>query len=315
MPGDAADRDSAAARYAATRIYAAGDALTLLAIARAHARYVAIADRLGRDLVARSTDAAAGYATLGALYDALGDAPRARSAWQAAADGGTWHDAARTGGDLASVEPGEPTPRAQTAFDETGAASDEPLFMRGLADAAARTGDGPAALVFATKAAAAWGDPAVVWTDVGAALLAGKQLPEALTAVRFALDLAGPDELDRALVIGIAASKGMGRDEQAQRMEGQRVQLALARIPRGTVPPDADLQAALAAQREHSSAATAARLWVATRAQPRDIEARAELRRALDPGDVRRAVIERELVQLAGTADDRDALAAVRALR
>src|SRR6185436_11931608 len=121
----------------------------LRAIAVAYRRDPAIAERLGRDGVAGATDAAAMHATLGALFDALGDPARARAEWQAAVD-----------------------------------ASPEPRFVRGLAEAQARQGDPDAALISATTAAAASGDAAVVWTSVARLLaLAGKYV-HALEAAR-----------------------------------------------------------------------------------------------------------------------------------
>jgi hypothetical protein len=186
--------------------------------------------------------------------------------------------------------------------------------VRGLAEAAAREGDGPAALVFATSAAAAWGDPAVVWNAVAAALLEAQQFPEALTATRMALDLAGPDELDRALELAIAGSRAMGRNEQTSNLEVERARFAIAHTR--SVHYDAvELAAALSEHRAHPTAATLARLWVASRASPRDIEVRAVLRAELDANDPRRVVIERELVELAGAPDARTALEATRALR
>src|SRR5207253_1651889 len=63
---------AAAARYAIAAT-GAGDVGRLLAIATAYRRDPAIAERIGRELVAASVDAAAGHAAVGALFDALGD--------------------------------------------------------------------------------------------------------------------------------------------------------------------------------------------------------------------------------------------------
>jgi hypothetical protein len=268
--------DTGVARYAATRVAGTpAPAATLVSIAAAYRRDPAIADRLARDLVDRSVDNAAGNAVAGALFDALRDPARARLYWQAAVD-----------------------------------ASPEPAFLRGLAEASAHTGDGPAAIVFATTAAASSGDPAVVWTAVAADLLEANQLPDALTASRSALDLAGPDVLPLALDITIAASRAIGRTQQADALLLQRAQLA----PRKKTD-DTPLLAALAAHRERPTASTTADLWVASRSLPRDIESRAILLTALDADDPRRQVITDELLLLAGDPDPSRALAAAHALR
>ncbi|HEY5927121.1 MAG TPA: hypothetical protein VIV11_35780, partial [Kofleriaceae bacterium] len=289
---DAEPRAAVAARYAASRATsldtAAGATAStgalgsdragiaaLVPIATAFNRDPSVAERLGRDFVASATDAAAGYATIGALFDALGDPGRARPAWQAAVD-----------------------------------ASPEPIFVRGLAESAARGGDGPAALVFATQAAAAWGDPAVVWVAVASALVDAGQHVDGLYAARTTLDLAGPEVLPRALDVAVVASRALGRQAQADALLVQRTQLA----PR-TRTEDADARAALLAHREQPTAATTARLWVASRAQPRDVELRAALIEALDADDARRATVTAELVVLAGDPDPNRALAAVAALR
>ncbi|HEY5952705.1 MAG TPA: hypothetical protein VIV40_44705, partial [Kofleriaceae bacterium] len=211
----------------------------------------------------------------GALFDALGDPGRARLAWQAAVE-----------------------------------LSAEPAFVRGLAETAARTGDGPAALVFATQAAAASGDPAVDWVGVASALVDAGQYVDALTAARSAIDLAGPEVLPRALDLAIAASQAVGRQAQADALLAQRARLT----PRGETG-DAEPRAALLAHREQPSASTVARLWVASRAHPRDVELRVALVDGLDADDPRRETVIGELVTLAGDSDATRALAAVNALR
>jgi hypothetical protein len=67
--------------------------------------------------------------------------------------------------------------------------SSEPWFAQGLAVAAAANGDAPAAMVWAQRGAAAWGDPAAALLEVGLALAGAKQRPEALTILRQALSL------------------------------------------------------------------------------------------------------------------------------
>ncbi len=276
---------AAAARFAATRSESsnpatADRAAALLAIANAYGRDRGTADRLGRDFVARATDAALAHATLGGLFDAIGDRGRARAAWQAAA-----------------------------------AQSDEVAFLRGLAEAAGRAGDGPAANVFATQAGAASGDPAVVWNAVGYALLSANQYVDAMTAARTSIDLAGPEELPRSIDLAIACSRALGRDAQLAALEVQRAQLTLALTPFGSKPEASDVLAALAAHEARPNAVTVARLWVAARMHPRDIEVRAVLLEALEPGDSRRMAVIRELLELAGDPMSERALAAVAALR
>lgn len=270
----------AAARYAATRSTALpADAAMLATIAEAYDRDPMVAERLGRDFVARAVDGALGHATLGALFDALGDRARARIEWQAAVDG-----------------------------------SDEPAFVRGLAEAVGRAGDGPAALVFATSASAAWGDPAVVWNSVAAALLVSTQYVEALTAVRTALDLAGPEELARTLELGIVASRALKRDAQADALGVKRTEVILART-HGANAAEAEAVEALAAHGARPTAVTTARLWVAARTNPRNLEIRIALVESLDRDDVRRQAIMRDLLELTGDESSVRALAAVAALR
>jgi tetratricopeptide (TPR) repeat protein len=275
--GDAArePRVAAAVRYASTRFTSSVAAAALAPIAAAYRRDPVIADRLARDLVAASVDGAVANATLGALFDVLGDPARARAAWQEAA--------------------------TQSA---------EPAFQRGLADAIGRTGEGPAALVIGTQAAAAWGDPAIVWNGVAAALLDAKQPVDALVAVRSALELAGPDDLPRSLDLASEASRALGRIAQADTMQLQRAQLA----PRGRAV-DADALAALAEHHANPTASTVATLWVVSRRYPRDIELRIALFGALDADDPRHATLVTEIVELAGDDDATHAYAAATALR
>jgi hypothetical protein len=270
---DVDPRAAVAAYYAATRTNVGVAAL--VPVATAFLRDPTIAERLGRDYVASAVDAALAHATLGALFDALADPARARVAWHAAVE-----------------------------------SSSEPAFVRGLAEATARAGDGPAALVFAIRSSAAWGDPAVVWVGVATALVGAGQYADALTAARSGLDLAGPEVLPRALDVAIAASRALGRAAQADALVVQRAQVA----PRLRTD-DADAYGALAAHRAQPTASTVARLWVASRALPRDVELRAALVDALDPDDPRRPTVAAELVDLAGDPDPARALAAVRALR
>lgn len=274
--GDA--RAEAAAHHASLAVAGTAGIDALRAIAAAFARDPAIADRLARDAVAGASDAAAMHATLGALFDAIGDPARARAAWQAAVD-----------------------------------ASAEPAFLRGLAEAEARGGDGDAALVTATSAAAASGDPAVVWTAIARALAGSGRYVHALEAARSAIDLAGPETIAAALESAIAASRALGRDAQAQALAGQRAHVAPAGGLGDRDPTDA--VAALEAYRRQPGTATVAQLWVASRWNPRDVELRAALIAAVPAGDPRRAVIAGELVELAGGADRELGRAAAAAMR
>lgn len=254
----------------------------LRAIAAAFRRDPAIADRLGREAVAGAVDAAAMHATLGALFDAIGDPARARAEWQAAVD-----------------------------------ASPEPGFLRGLAGAQARQGDADAALITATSAAAASGDPAVVWVAVARSLTEAGRHVHALDAARSAIDLAGPDVLPAALDTAIAASRALGRDRQAAQLAARRARVA----PTGGALGDRDPTDAAAAfdgyraERGAVGAAALARLWTAARWNPRHIELRAALLAVLPAGDPRRAVIAGELVDLAGDPDPEVGRAAAAALR
>lgn len=275
LPEAAEARAVVAARYAATRAASPVPVSTLIAIATAYDRDPTIAERLARDFVDRAFDAAAAHATIGALFDVLGDPPRARAEWQLAAT-----------------------------------ASPEVAFLQGLAQAAARSGDGPAALVFATRAAAASGDPAVIWVGVAAALVDGNRIPDALTAARSALELAGPEVLAPALDVAIAASRAMGRAQQADALLVQRAQIA----PK-MKSEDSEVRAALIAHRDQPTANTVARLWVVSRTAPRDVEVRAALLDDLDRDDPRRGTIVDELLFLAGDANATRAREAARALR
>lgn len=275
--GDA--RAEAAVRHAILAVRDTARADELRAIAVAYARDPVIADRLGRDAVAGATDAAAMHATLAALFDALGDPARARAAWQVAID-----------------------------------ASAEPAFVRGLAEAQARQGDPDAALITATTAAAASGDPAIVWTSVARALAGAGKYVHALDAARSAIDLSGPETFAAALEVAISASQALGRDAQVAALAEQRARIVQSRgVPGDTDPTDA--AAALDAYKQRASGSTIARMWVASRWNPRDVELRAALFGATAPDDARHAVIAGELVDLAGDRDPALRRAAVAALR
>lgn len=279
--GDA--RAEAAVRHASLAVPRALAPATLRAIIAAYRRDPAIADRLAREAAVSAPDAAIIHAATGALFDALGDPARARAAWQAAVD-----------------------------------MSAEPAFLRGLAEAQARHGDGDAALVTATAAAAAHGDPAVVWISVARGLVSVGRYVHALDAARSAIDLAGPDDWVAAFDVAIAASEALNRAEQVASLAAQRAKVAPGRsvdaTGSSTLRDPTDARSALAAYRAQPSADTIARLWTAARWNPRDVEARAALLRALAVDDARRGVVIGELVELAGSADPDVRRAAVAAL-
>ena len=269
-------RAVAAVAYARARVPFGPAAEVLRSIVDGYLRDPAVADRLGDDAIAAAPDAAAAHAALGALFDALADPARARARWQAAVD-----------------------------------TSPEPAFQLALAATLARVNDPDAALVVGTAAAAASGDPAVAWTAVARALEDSGHHVHALEAARNAIDLAAIDTQAAPLEIAIAASRALGRTAQADQLAAQR-----ARLPPAVTPTDdpTDVDAAVAAHRAHSTAATAARLWVASRWNPRDVPSRALLIDALAPDDARRRIIESELVTLASDRDPTRARQAAGAL-
>ena len=245
-------RAAGAAHYAATRGLGESDETALGAIAGAFVREPLVADRLARDLAAEAIDSAAANATLGALFDALGDPARARARWKAASE-----------------------------------ASDEARYLRGLAEACARGGDGAAAMVFVQRAAAADGDPAPVLLAVARDLEDDGAHESALLAAHAAIDLAGVAVLPAAIDVAIAASKAFGRDGQVDYFAHLRSQLAVR------VPEPADRVEALAAIRALPNAVTVARGWVVSRAHPGDVELRAALYAAMPADDARRPQLAR----------------------
>ncbi len=271
---------TAAARYAFARVPGGAALGALVAAARAFHRDPDIAERLGRDIVATAVDGAGAHAALGALFDALADSARARHEWQAAVD-----------------------------------ASWEPSFARGLAETIARAGDAPAAVVVATGAAAADGDPARVWIALSRALESAGKPVEALAAARDAIDLAGLDQIAAALDAAIAASRDLGRDSQVAALAQRRAKLSPPPPLAGANDPS-DAAAAIAAAKRAPDAGALARLWVASRWQPRDVETRGLLAAAVSSDDARRATVVAELTELAGDREDLErAFAAVTALR
>ncbi len=275
-------RAAAVARYVRTRVADAPDDATLIAIARAYRVDATSGERRARDAVAAAADDASASAATGALFEALDDPARARAAWQVAAD-----------------------------------ASREPAYLEGLAEATAKANDPDAALISGTAAAAASGDPAATWVGIARALVRAGAVQQGMTAARSAIDLAGPDALPEALELAIAASRVLGRDAQVADLVAKRARLAPAPEDDSDVSQGADPTDAASARAAHArapSAATLARLWVASRWNPRDAAARVALARTLPADDPRLRIVQLELVALAGDPDPARALIAVQAL-
>ncbi|MCX5745879.1 MAG: hypothetical protein NT062_25665 [Proteobacteria bacterium] len=226
-------------------------------------RSPAAGERVARDLVAASDDGALGQAVCGAVFTALGDPARARTAWQAAVE-----------------------------------QSPEPRYLARLAEAIARAGDGDAALVAATQATAASGDPAVTWLGVARVLESVGLHVFALEASRQALDLAGANTIVPTLEVASTTSRALGRDAQAATFDRQRARLEHPPLAASLDPTDP--RAAVTAYRAAPTAGTIARMWVASRWAWADVAVRVELYGALATSDARRAVIGRELARLAG---------------
>jgi len=251
---------------ARARVPSGPAAAALRRVAAAYARDPAAADRVGRDVVAEAVDASTAWAALGAMFDAIGDPARAREAWQAAVD-----------------------------------ASPELANVRGLAGAMARANDPDASLITTTTAAAASGDPAVDWLRISRALERAGAHVHALEAARNAIGLGSGRTLLDAYDVAIDASQSLGRARQVVELTVARARLAPAPLVRPADPTD--VAAALAAHRRAPTAATTARLWIASRWNPRSVDVRAALLGAIGADDPRRPAIVRELVALAGDRD------------
>ena len=256
------------------------DGIPVATILAAYRKTPGRADTLAADAVAQAVDVAHASAAVGALFDALGDPARARAAYQVAVD-----------------------------------ASPEPAFVAGLAEAMARANDPDAAMIQATMAAAASGDPAVVWVRLARALDGIGKHVHALEAARTAIDLAGPEVIGPALDIAIAASRVLRRDAQvASLIERRRSVPSPVHIDRGVDDPT-DAAAAVAAAAHLPVAVASARLWVASRWNPRAVAIRAALLAAVAPDDPRRTTLVTELVALAGNVEPDVGRAAVVVLR
>lgn len=269
---------TAAAANARVRVPHGLTAPELRAIATGYLRDPAVADRLGADAVARAVDASEAHASVGALFDAIGDPARARIAWQAAVDLGP-----------------------------------EVSHLRGLAEAIARAKDPDAALVAAVAAAAAWGDPAEVWTSVARSLEATGEHVHALDAARSAIGLASSRTLVAAIDVAIEASTALGRTGQVAELTERRGRITPPVPVRLGDPTDA--AAALVAHDQAPSASSTAQLWVTARWNRRHVGVRAALLAATSPDDPRYRAVVGELVALASDADTEVGRAAVNALR
>ncbi|HEY5938427.1 MAG TPA: hypothetical protein VIU61_27440 [Kofleriaceae bacterium] len=271
-------RAAATVNHVRSRVLHGPDAAALRPIVVGYRRDPVIADRLAGDLIAKAVDAAVAHAALGALYDALGDPARARTAWQAAVT-----------------------------------ASPEVEHLRGLAGAMARGNDPDAALVTATTAAAASGDPVIVWLAIARTLDGAGKHVHALEAARYAIDLAGPTTLAHALEVAMSASRALGRLEQVELLAARRAKLVPTTPSRTDDPTDA--AGALAEHLGSATASAVAQMWVASRWNPRAVTIRGALLAATSAGDPRRRVIIAELVELASDPDPDVGRAAVGALR
>ncbi|MBA2543452.1 MAG: hypothetical protein H0V17_27670, partial [Deltaproteobacteria bacterium] len=184
---------------------------------------------------------------------------------------------------------------------------------RGLAEAIARAKDPDAALVATITAAAAWGDPAVVWVAVARSLDATGAHVHALEAARNAIGLASSKLLVEALDVAIAASEALGRTTQVAELGASRARVTPPVPERPGDPTDA--AAALLEYQRTPNAGAVARLWVAARWNRRHVGVRAALLAAITADDPRRSVVISELVALASDRDSELGRAAVRALR
>jgi hypothetical protein len=224
-------------------------------------------DRRLADLIDAQPDAVVGIVAGAYLFQATGDLGRARSLWQ-------------------------------RAVDITG----DPTLVLRLALVAAHMGDGDAALVHLTRAAAASGDPAPVFVLGARALLAGDRAHNAIEVAKEAIDLAGPDAIADALAVAADASTAAGRAAQAAALLARRDALVAPGLPDPADPTDA-----VAAPR------TADALAIAARWNPRDVESRRVLA-ALPDADPRAHLARRELIQIALGDDAGATYAALQAL-
>jgi hypothetical protein len=171
-------------------------------------------------------------------------------------------------------------------------------------------------MVAAVTAAAAWGDPAVVWASVARGLEQTGEHVHALDAARSAISLGSSATLIDALDTAIDASRSLDRSDQVVELSSRRARLAPELPQRAGDPTDAT--AALHAYADAANAGSIAQLWVAARWNRRHVGLRAALLAAMSADDPRRRVVIAELVALASDRDSevgRDAVRALRAVR
>jgi hypothetical protein len=179
----------------------------------------------------------------------------------------------------------------------------------------ARASDPDAAMINMTTAAAASGDPAVMWLALARALDGVGQHVHALEAARSAIDLAGPETIAPALDVAISASRALGRDEQVLALSERRHRLPAPAHAARAIDDPTDAASAIEAHRQAPGVVNIARMWIASRWNPRNVEIRAALLGAIASDDPRRATIVSELVVLAGDREPSIGRAALDALR
>jgi hypothetical protein len=240
------------------------------------------ADRAVEDIIDGQVDVVVGCVIGASLFDALGDLPRARALWQRAVE-----------------------------------ESPEQAWVLELALVTARSGDGDAALVHLTRAAAASGDPAPVLIAGGRALLEGGRDVLAIEVAHQAIELAGPDAIGDALSLAADASTAAGRNEQAATLRDRRARLIRPSTSDPSDPADAAAAVAATATRPPGPALDA--LAVAAQWNPWDVATRRLLISELPATDPRARLARYELSRIAAAPADlhpdaaRAALAALRA--
>ena len=183
---EAAFADVAAAVYAANRVGRADLVPSLVSIIGWRRRDAARLERAIADLLASEVDATIADAALATLFDVVGDGGRARTWWTTTID-----------------------------------SSEEPRWQLGIALAMARQRDGDAALVHLTAAAASWGDASLPMIAVARALNDAGRFAQAIEAGKAALGVAGPLQRSAARRVIVAASRALGRLDQADDVEAQ----------------------------------------------------------------------------------------------
>ena len=183
---DATFADVAAAVYAANRVGRPDLVPSLVSVIGWRRRDPARLERAIADLLAGEIDATIADAALATLFDVVGDGGRARTWWTTTID-----------------------------------SSDEPRWQLGIALTMAHQRDGDAALVHLTGAAASWGDASLPMIAVARALNDAGRFAQAIEAGKAALGVAGPLQRSAARRIIVAASRSLGRNDQADDVQAQ----------------------------------------------------------------------------------------------